>query len=73
MRGRGQSAEGLFRADGCTRRVREIWPWLEIPTPSAPFGVPSEGSGPCPKCDGPQSWEAVSGGDSADDPYPDQN
>jgi hypothetical protein len=25
---------------------------------------------PCPKCDGPYGWEAMSGGDSADDPYP---
>jgi len=27
---------------------------------------------PCPKCDGPCGWEAVSGGDSRDDPYPDR-
>lgn len=27
---------------------------------------------PCPKCDGPQEWETVSGGDSAADPYPDR-
>lgn len=26
---------------------------------------------PCPKCDGPQSWETLTGGDSAKDPYPD--
>ena len=26
---------------------------------------------PCPSCGGPNEWEAVSGGDSADDPYPD--
>ena len=26
---------------------------------------------PCPKCDGPYSWEAVTGGDSVHDPYPD--
>jgi hypothetical protein len=26
---------------------------------------------PCPKCGGPQKWEAMSGGDSASDPYPD--
>jgi hypothetical protein len=25
---------------------------------------------PCPKCDGPYGWEALTGGDSADDPYP---
>jgi lipopolysaccharide biosynthesis regulator YciM len=25
---------------------------------------------PCPKCEGPQEWEAVTGADSADDPYP---
>jgi hypothetical protein len=25
---------------------------------------------PCPKCDGPYSWKALSGGDAADDPYP---
>jgi Zn finger protein HypA/HybF involved in hydrogenase expression len=25
---------------------------------------------PCPECGGPNSWEAVSGGDSAADPYP---
>ena len=27
---------------------------------------------PCPNCDGPYSWEAASGGDIKDDPYPDQ-
>ena len=27
---------------------------------------------PCPNCDGPYSWKAKSGGDSKDDPYPDQ-
>ena len=27
---------------------------------------------PCPNCDGPYSWTAKSGGDSKDDPYPDQ-
>ena len=27
---------------------------------------------PCPNCNGPQDWESISGGDSADDPYPDQ-
>ena len=26
---------------------------------------------PCPNCAGPQQWEALSGGDSANDPYPD--
>ena len=25
---------------------------------------------PCPSCAGPQEWQAVSGGDSAEDPYP---
>ncbi len=25
---------------------------------------------PCPNCDGPQEWQALSGGDSAQDPYP---
>ena len=28
---------------------------------------------PCPKCDGPTEWEIVTGGDAADDPYPDSN
>ncbi len=28
---------------------------------------------PCPKCDGPYSWESLSGGDSPKDPYPDQS
>jgi len=28
---------------------------------------------PCPNCAGPQQWEALSGGDSANDPYADQN
>jgi lipopolysaccharide biosynthesis regulator YciM len=27
---------------------------------------------PCPSCEGPQEWEAVTGGDSASDPYPDE-
>ena len=27
---------------------------------------------PGPACDGPYSWKAKSGGDSNDDPYPDQ-
>jgi hypothetical protein len=27
---------------------------------------------PCPKCEGPYSWKAISGGDSREDPYPDQ-
>jgi predicted nucleic acid-binding Zn ribbon protein len=27
---------------------------------------------PCPNCDGPYSWQAKSGRDSKDDPYPDQ-
>jgi rRNA maturation endonuclease Nob1 len=26
---------------------------------------------PCPECGGPNEWEALSGGDSAQDPYPD--
>jgi hypothetical protein len=25
---------------------------------------------PCPSCGGPNDWEALSGGDSARDPYP---
>jgi Zinc-ribbon containing domain len=25
---------------------------------------------PCSNCDGPQEWEAVSGRDSSEDPYP---
>jgi predicted RNA-binding Zn-ribbon protein involved in translation (DUF1610 family) len=25
---------------------------------------------PCPSCGGPNSWEVQSGGDSAQDPYP---
>ena len=25
---------------------------------------------PCPKCDGPQEWESISGGGSRVDPYP---
>jgi Zn finger protein HypA/HybF involved in hydrogenase expression len=28
---------------------------------------------PCPNCGGPNEWIPVSGGDSAQDPYPDQN
>lgn len=28
---------------------------------------------PCPKCGGPNDWNVVSGGDSAQDPYPDRN
>jgi hypothetical protein len=28
---------------------------------------------PCPNCEGPYGWEAESGGDSADDPYPDRS
>jgi hypothetical protein len=27
---------------------------------------------PCPNCEGPYSWQPRSGGDSTDDPYPDQ-
>jgi predicted nucleic acid-binding Zn-ribbon protein len=27
---------------------------------------------PCPNCEGPYAWEALTGGDSADDPYPDR-
>ena len=27
---------------------------------------------PCPKCDGPYGWETVTGGDSRDDPYPEE-
>jgi len=27
---------------------------------------------PCLNCDGPYSWKAKSGGDSKNDPYPDQ-
>ena len=26
---------------------------------------------PCPECGGPNEWTAQSGGDSANDPYPD--
>ena len=26
---------------------------------------------PCPECGGPNEWAAQSGGDSANDPYPD--
>jgi hypothetical protein len=25
---------------------------------------------PCPKCEGPYSWKTITGGDSAEDPYP---
>jgi hypothetical protein len=25
---------------------------------------------PCPNCDGPYEWNALSGGDARDDPYP---
>jgi hypothetical protein len=25
---------------------------------------------PCPKCEGPYGWEAITGGDAAGDPYP---
>lgn len=28
---------------------------------------------PCPSCGGPNEWEAVSGSDSREDPYPDRN
>jgi hypothetical protein len=28
---------------------------------------------PCPECSGPYGWEEVSGGDSAKDPYPNQD
>jgi hypothetical protein len=28
---------------------------------------------PCPECEGPCGWAAVTGGDSAMDPYPDRN
>jgi lipopolysaccharide biosynthesis regulator YciM len=35
------------------------------------LGVQSVGSlPPCPNCDGPNSWEAISGGDAREDPYP---
>jgi len=27
---------------------------------------------PCPNCEGPYSWRAGSGGDSTNDPYPEQ-
>ena len=27
---------------------------------------------PCPECEGPYGWKAVTGGDSAKDPYPDR-
>ena len=28
---------------------------------------------PCPKCDGPYAWVALTGGDAAADPYPDES
>jgi Zn finger protein HypA/HybF involved in hydrogenase expression len=28
---------------------------------------------PCPSCGGPNEWTTVSGGDSAQDPYPNQS
>ena len=28
---------------------------------------------PCPSCGGPNDWNAVSGADSVDDPYPNRN
>ncbi len=28
---------------------------------------------PCPKCDGPYAWEALTGGDAKGDPYPEDN
>ena len=28
---------------------------------------------PCSKCEGPYSWEALTGGDAQPDPYPDGN
>jgi hypothetical protein len=38
------------------------------------MGVQSLGSlPPCPKCDGPQMWEARTGGDSSADPYPESS
>jgi Zinc-ribbon containing domain len=27
---------------------------------------------PCPNCEGPYGWEPMTGGDSREDPYPDQ-
>lgn len=27
---------------------------------------------PCPNCEGPYAWNPRSGGDSSDDPYPDE-
>ena len=27
---------------------------------------------PCPKCEGPYSWRALTGGDAKADPYPDE-
>ena len=27
---------------------------------------------PCPNCQGPYGWDAITGGDSVDDPYPDE-
>jgi hypothetical protein len=36
------------------------------------LGVQSVVSLPtCPKCEGPYSWKALTGGDSKKDPYPD--
>lgn len=38
------------------------------------LGVQSvESLPPCPKCEGPQEWEVVSGADAPDDPYPQQS
>jgi Zn finger protein HypA/HybF involved in hydrogenase expression len=28
---------------------------------------------PCPECGGPNEWKTVTGGDSAQDPYPDES
>ncbi len=28
---------------------------------------------PCPKCEGPYSWKALTGGDAKQDPHPDGN
>jgi Zn finger protein HypA/HybF involved in hydrogenase expression len=28
---------------------------------------------PCPECGGPNEWQTITGGDSAQDPYPDES
>ena len=70
------SATGYSRRhdESSTHRVRCLGRYVQVHELRVRVDTSSVKSlPPCPNCSGPQQWEAMSGGDSSDDPYPDSS